>query len=102
MKGHQFLVRKTDLAQLQCQCTCNSGAQQDNPCAQASSCIYFITRTLNGLLDKKLKTSKRDAKITQSITNLRPDVKHVYEITKSDVELQLCLQSTMKGSHVTM
>ena len=73
-----------------------------NPCAHASSCIYFITRTLNGLLDKKLKTSKRDAKITQSITNLRPDVKHVYEITKSDVELQLCLQSTMEGSHVTM
>ena len=49
--------------------------------------IDLIIWTLKGLLDKKLKTSKRDVKIKQSIINLTPAVDYVHEITKSDVEL---------------
>ena len=87
MEGHQFFVMENRLVLLQYYCTCNAGAQMVNPCAHVSSCIYLIMWTLNCLLDKKLKTSKRDAKIKQTIINLTPAVKYVHEITKCDGEL---------------
>ena len=59
--------------------------------------IDLIIWTLKGLLDKKLKTSKRDVKIKQSIINLTPAVDYVHEITKSDVELHCVCRQPWRG-----
>ena len=67
-----FSLWTTDLARMQYYCTCNAGAQMVNPCAHVSAALYLVIWTMEDCLEEKLKSSKRDVQIKESVTNLRP------------------------------
>ena len=98
-KDINFDLWETDLARLQYYCTCNAGAQMVNPCAHVATCIYLIVWIMNDLLEAKLKISKRDQRIKDSVINLGPGVDYLNKQRESrkGVELYCICRQPWRG-----